>query len=130
MGYHAQCVRIVRNGIFCYERRFFAERLHVVANRLYGGRGLVIICLGNFAHRSPCKFRTNFLSKGGVHMNFTRLLEERARESVNQRGYRYLQSDREEHCVTYGELATNAHHTSSRPNFPFCSLSFWRGCVE
>ncbi len=42
-------------------------------------------------------------------MSFTRLLGQRARESANQLGYRYLQSDREERCLTYGQLATNAH---------------------
>jgi acyl-CoA synthetase (AMP-forming)/AMP-acid ligase II len=42
-------------------------------------------------------------------MNFTLLLEQRARESHNQLGYRYLKSDREEHCLTYGGLAADAH---------------------
>jgi acyl-CoA synthetase (AMP-forming)/AMP-acid ligase II len=46
-------------------------------------------------------------------MNFTRLLEQRARESANQLGYRYLQSDRDERCLTYGQLVLGAHDLSA-----------------
>lgn len=46
-------------------------------------------------------------------MNFARLLEQRVRESANRLGYRYLQSDVEERCLTYGQLATNAHELAA-----------------
>ncbi|CAE6867231.1 Putative fatty-acid--CoA ligase FadD21 [Paraburkholderia nemoris] len=42
-------------------------------------------------------------------MNFTQLLEQRAREDADQLGYRYLPNDREEFCLTYGQLAAGAH---------------------
>ena len=40
-------------------------------------------------------------------------LEQRVRESANRLGYRYLQSDVEERCLTYGQLATNAHELAA-----------------
>ena len=39
--------------------------------------------------------------------------EQRVRESANRLGYRYLQSDVEERCLTYGQLATNAHELAA-----------------
>jgi len=42
-------------------------------------------------------------------MNFTRLLEHRAHESAGQLAYRYLPNDRDEQCLTYGQLVARAH---------------------
>ncbi|HVL07986.1 MAG TPA: AMP-binding protein [Burkholderiaceae bacterium] len=42
-------------------------------------------------------------------MNFTKLLEQRARESSDRIGYRYLPNDHEEICLTYEQLVADAH---------------------
>jgi acyl-CoA synthetase (AMP-forming)/AMP-acid ligase II len=42
-------------------------------------------------------------------MNFTKLLEQRARDSAGRLAYRYLPNDREERCLTYGQLIAGAH---------------------
>lgn len=46
-------------------------------------------------------------------MNFTRLLEQRACDSADRLGYRFLPNDRDELCLTYGQLFEGARQLAA-----------------